>query len=161
MDNEIMFDSFVTTICVTLKEKYPEYDISPCETTKINSCKWNGVCIRNPKNSSSPIIYLDEFYQQFQRGRNIPDIVQDILEIYKVAAMPEDISAKVITTFACVKDRICYKLINKEKNKELLERIPHREFLDLAIVYYVALNPIPDGMLSVTVTNGILRYWGG
>ena len=34
------------------------------------------------------------------------------------------------------KTRIIYKLINKERNKELLEKVPHVEYLDLAIVFY-------------------------
>ena len=31
---------------------------------------------------------------------------------------------------------IYMKLINAEQNKELLEKIPHRIFMDLAVVYY-------------------------
>jgi len=34
------------------------------------------------------------------------------------------------------KTRIIYKLINKERNRELLEKAPHVEYLDLAIVFY-------------------------
>ena len=33
-----------------------------------------------------------------------------------------------------------YSLINTEKNTELLKKVPHREFLDLSLIYVVELG---------------------
>lgn len=53
-------------------------------------------------------------------------------------------------------------LVNKEKNAEMLKDVPHREFLDLAIVYRVVMD-IPenfDGESTVLLDNKIVSDAG-
>ena len=40
------------------------------------------------------------------------------------------------TSFDKVKNSIFCKLINTERNEEILKNIPHKEFEDLSIVFY-------------------------
>jgi hypothetical protein len=41
-----------------------------------------------------------------------------------------------------IKDRIIFKLVNKESNAELLNMVPHVEYLDLAIIFYHVINQV-------------------
>ena len=61
---------------------------------------------------------------------NIHDLVDSALKVQE----------NLTKQFTCIKeeimkDQIIFLLINTEKNKEFLKTIPHREFLDLSIVY--------------------------
>jgi len=50
------------------------------------------------------------------------------------------ISVDSINDFNLARDKICYRLINQQMNKELLPTIPYRRYHDLAIVYYPMLT---------------------
>ena len=60
-----------------------------------------------------------------------------------------------------VKDRIIYKVINFEKNKDLLQGLPYVKYLDLAIVFYYlmpeSLIPNVDG--SILIKNEHMERW--
>lgn len=43
---------------------------------------------------------------------------------------------RYIQDFDLVKDYIVYRLVNPDKNKKLLEDVPHVSFLDLSIVFH-------------------------
>ena len=65
------------------------------------------------------------------------------------------ISAGSITDFESIKDRICSRLINRKSISDLLCTIPHRNFHDLAIIYYLSHT---DGKTE-TITNKLLKSW--
>ncbi|MDE5588585.1 MAG: hypothetical protein K2J60_05515 [Acetatifactor sp.] len=51
------------------------------------------------------------------------------------------------------------KIVNTEKNKELLEDIPHKEFLDLSIVFQCIVSQEELGTASILIHNVHLRLW--
>lgn len=57
---------------------------------------------------------------------------------------------------------IVYALINKEKNQELLSTVPHKDYLDMAVIFYAYLHQIKleDGNPSVMVNNELMEEWG-
>lgn len=48
----------------------------------------------------------------------------------------EDMHEKSIQDFDQIRNNIVYKLVNTDRNKELLEYVPHMEFLDLSIIFH-------------------------
>ena len=44
--------------------------------------------------------------------------------------------------FEKVKDRICFRLINRDKNRSFLEKVPYIPVLDLAACFYYAYELI-------------------
>ncbi|MDE6052868.1 MAG: hypothetical protein K2G55_03710 [Lachnospiraceae bacterium] len=57
------------------------------------------------------------------------------------------------------KDRIIYKLINTEKYTELLEDLPHMEFLDLSIVFHCLISQKETESETLLVHNIHLKLW--
>ena len=51
--------------------------------------------------------------------------------------------------------RIVFKVVSAEKNQELLKQIPHREVMDMAVIYYADVNRNADTCASFTVTNNM------
>ena len=62
--------------------------------------------------------------------------------------------------FENVKDRVCFKLINKDRNAELLSDMPYIEFLDLAVIFYVLVSEDEMGTGSITIHNSLMGAWG-
>ena len=67
--------------------------------------------------------------------------------------------AKKVKSYDFVKGRIIYRLVNRERNRKLLEDVPYKEYLDLAIVYYVLLEMDEYGMASMLVRREHLKMW--
>ena len=52
------------------------------------------------------------------------------------------------------------RLVNTEKNRELLKELPHRNFFDLSLIYFVDVTRDGDlGCASIRVTNDHIKMW--
>ena len=109
--------------------------------------------------SVSPTIYLDSFYEMLCDGAELEYIVKRILEVYVHGLPKGNVDMEFFRDFSKVKDKIVYRLVNREKNRELLERIPHVEFLDLAICFYYSYEhqELGDGMILIHNTH--MEMW--
>lgn len=69
---------------------------------------------------------------------------------------------KLYTEFTpMVRDNIVFKVINRDKYQELLKKIPHVDYLDLAIVFYYYLeeNKNDKGDCLMQINNEMLELW--
>lgn len=72
-----------------------------------------------------------------------------------------DINVSAFADWDKIKPHIYAKLVNAERNKERLRNIPHREYLDLSLVYYARMEEIfPGRHATVPVWNAHLQIWG-
>jgi len=84
-------------------------------------------------------IYLDGLYEEYKRGHaKMQETVDKIYDLF-IGHYEDGITFDVdaFRDWETVKHSIRAKLINAAQNKECLEKVPHRMFLDLAVVYYV------------------------
>lgn len=65
-----------------------------------------------------------------------------------------------LLNFDKIKGKIFYTLINKNLNKDLVETMPHREFLGMYVVYKVFITTIPEGLLTAQINNAVMEMWG-
>ena len=64
------------------------------------------------------------------------------------------------TDFNKVKDNVCFRLVNLEANKELLESVPYQRVRNLAKIYYVDIENSEIGTGSILIRNEHLEMWG-
>lgn len=104
---------------------------------KNNGLILDGCNIRIKGDAISPNIYFDI---------NKPDdyIVNFIVSAYKNTKMERDtmkeLSSRMSEIFKnkdLFLENVLPMLINKDNNAEMLEKVPHRDFLNLSIIYYV------------------------
>lgn len=112
-----------------------------------------GMLIEAPGVNISPTIYLEEFYQHFTDGESMDEIVGDILSFYETIRCGQSWNASRIERYETIRDKIVFKLIHTDKNREILDDIPHMEMLDLSIVFYVLLDISQQGTATMTVGN--------
>ena len=62
--------------------------------------------------------------------------------------------------FAQVKGGIFHKVINYEKNKELLKDVPYIKWHDLVVVFYYAMEEAVFGKATILIYNSHLAMWG-
>ena len=154
-------DKFTKEITALLKDRLGDAEVTVHDTVKNNGVCLTGLAIRGRGSNIAPCIYLEDFYSGYsENGRSLEEIADEIARIYHRNRTGHDFDMSVFTDYSHVRHLIHGRLVNTEKNAELLGRMPHREFLDLSIVYCVEL-PCPDsrGTGSVQVTDKHMELW--
>ncbi len=137
-----------------------DFNVSVRDTLKNNSVILKGLVIMGRDSNVAPTIYLEDFYTDHCDGREMEDIVNDILKVYAKNRDCGNLDVSLFNNFEEIKGRISYKLINYESNLTLLQTLPHRRFLDLAVVYLVVLGETPRGRATVTIHTEHMENWG-
>lgn len=154
------YEEFVSSVTGFLRETLPygtELSLIPLE--KNNGVILEGLSVRKEGEHAAPAIYLDSYYQEYLSGRSLKQIQENILECCEDQDFSNQFDTDFFMDYRKVKPTIVYKLINYEKNKALLERIPHVPFLNLAIVFYCLLTDTPVGNATVLIYNSHMEYW--
>lgn len=132
------------------------------QVTKVN-LSLDGLTIRKRNESIAPTIYLNQYFNQFNNGRTMDDIVQDIIRVYE-NNQPEKIRDVFKTEdfydFDKMKEKIVLKVINTERNLDLLKQVPNlsMEGLGLSVVFYVSLMT-GEQSAGILIKNEHLRLW--
>lgn len=127
---------------------------------KNNGKERKGVLIETPGVNISPTIYLEEYYERYLQGASVERIVEEIIGFYGVIRQEKSWDYEKMLCYESVKERLVFKLVNTDKNRDYLEQIPHIAFLDLAVVFYILLEITEEGTASMTVTSSHIRHWG-
>lgn len=136
-----------------------EYQVRLQEVQKNNGVLLQGLIILRKKQNVSPTIYLQPFWEAYEAGVTLLEVVNRIIQIYREDMPADNIDMTFFKSFEKVRDRICYRLIHAERNKELLQRIPYVPFLDLAICFYYAYEGEVLGNGSILIHNSHLKMW--
>ncbi len=155
------FHTFICHILQKMQEEVgEEIKVSIQDVAKNNGVVLTGLTFKQENVNISPTIYLEDFYEKFKNGTSMEVILDQIKEIYDKSKMDQDIDMDFFTEYANAKGCIVYKLVNYNKNRELLKEIPHREYLDLAIVYYYLVDMKEFSNATILIYNKHLEYWG-
>ena len=126
---------------------------------KNNGVILHGIEIAEKGSNIAPCIYLDRWHDRYEAGEDIEIIMDGIIRSFedgRKRAMP-DISD--FENFEAVRGKIYGRLVNTEKNAEVLTDIPNRAFLDLSLIYCVVLS-IGEEVGSIMVRNSHMEAWG-
>lgn len=152
-------EEFVEFVQRALQNHYGiDYDISIRKNRRNNGVCITGISIRYKDKNLAPTIYMEEFYRAYQEGFCLKEIVKKVIFDYEQRRHTQDFDIDAYTDFNNIKDRIFMKLVNYEKNKEMLEHMPYVVFHDLAIIFYVSLTEIAENAVAL-VNNNQMNTW--
>ncbi len=154
------FHIFVEKVVATLKESLGEaYEIQVTEVVKNNNIHLTGVVITKRPANVSPTIYLNQYYQKYQEEGNFQQTVGEMMALYEQQAKELQLDMSFFTDFTQVKERLYHKLVHYEKNKKMLEDVPHIRWNDLAVVFYYAMEQDVVGRATITIRKEHLAIW--
>lgn len=160
MSFEEFTDHILQEICVRADGAF---QVKKHDVIKNNNVKQAGIAVVKEEADIGPCVYLDEFYREYESdGMKFDEIVDEVYRlILKYEEDMPDVDLSGLRNWEIVHADIYPKLINAEQNKELLEKIPHRNFMDLAVVYYaVARNQAQEDIGTILIYNGHMEIWG-
>ena len=140
----------------------PDVTLEHKTVRKNNGVVLDAIILHNKAEQLSPCIYLNHYYEQYKQGVTEEEIIKEMLNVAngsKGEVEQQLLITSEITHFSKLSDFICYKLVNAKMNEELLKTVPHKKFLDLAIVYYVICNIEQDGIGTILIQNSFFEEW--
>jgi hypothetical protein len=129
-EKQMSYNEFLGKIRRVIQEKLgSDYEVRIQKITKNNGVVLDGLIIRKVDISVAPTIYLNSYYVHFTQGMSLMEIMKDILSLYEQNTDMPLGNIKELLDLDNIKEKVVYKLIQKESNKELLKDIPWFEFL--------------------------------
>ena len=126
---------------------------------KNNGCEMDGLVIMEKGKDIAPTIYLDSLYELYTNGENIKSIIRQIEIIYEQNKNNVTFDVNILKHFDTIKDKIVYKVVNYRSNEKLLEQVPHKRILDLAVVFYCLLDNEYGRSATALIYNNNLKNW--
>ena len=156
------YEEFKTNLIEELKDFYgADATVELTTATKNNGIHLDGIIIRLGETNVAPIIYLQQYYEEFMENENssIDEIVGRIVELRERHEL-QDADGVIckITDWTYVKEHVYPMLISTEDNKEMLSSLVTKPFLDLSVIFYIRLEDTLQmgGEATVKVTKEML-----
>lgn len=157
----MVYDAFIEKMMETVRKEFTEEtEVNLTTVQKNNGVMLKGLMIKEKGVNTAPAIYLEAYYQMYREGKSLGEILKDFMLAYGEARQRGEFDVRLFTQFEKARHRILYKLVNYERNVELLEQIPHVRFLDLAVVFYYLVEKQHMGSAIILIRNTHMEYWG-
>lgn len=137
----------------------PDIHVHIQDIIKNNDTHLDGLTLLSARHNLSPTIYLNYYFKQYEHGRSISDIEDDILKTYHEYAPMQTIDISFFTDYDKVKSHIVFKLINYDHNRKLLQNVPHYRILDLALVFHCFIESPPSKGATILIHKHHLALW--
>ena len=158
------FEEFKNQVADIIKDylpaEYADASVRLQEVTKNNDQRLTGLAVFTEESGIAPNIYLDQYFAQYEEGRDMESILQEIADVRESMEIAGEFDAGFITDFDRVRDKIFCRLVNAETNEEYLSNKPHMQMEDLAVVYAVHMQAPPFGRGSVSITDNLMEGYG-
>ncbi len=138
------------------------HDIMIQRVGKNNGVCYTGLQITENAVNISPVIYIDRYYGLYEKGEEtIESTAAFVMDTYNRERSGGIMQADMrkFLSYDNVRENVVYKLINTEKNRELLEDIPHMEIMDLSIVFQCMISQKELGTASILIHNVHMKLW--
>ncbi|MBP3579496.1 MAG: hypothetical protein J6K15_15440 [Lachnospiraceae bacterium] len=126
-----------------------------CTSTKNNGVTVIGLMLKGEDERVAPNFYLDRQFVEWMSGMcTLEEVAEKLCNTYREEIEKNShLLSKIQFTWEEFRRGVFLRLVNKEKNSKLLETIPHREFLDLAQIYYYHVPISEDVMGTLIITK--------
>lgn len=127
--------------------------------TKNNNQKLTGLVIKLENENIVPNIYLEPYYEAYEDGHSLDEIMRDIVALYKQQV--EHVRKSEFMDIASytkdeIYDKVIYKVCNYESNKDRLSGTLYKQDMDLCKELRLVVELNEDGVASCSVTNAML-----
>ena len=154
------YDTFATAVVARIKDILPQsfalHEVERRTVYKPNK-ELDAMTLKPPAGVDAicPVIYLNDAYEVFMHTNDLDRILNDMANLIKdnTMAIPEGNTPGL----PIEEERIIMQVINTKRNAKYLETVPHRELMDLSVIYRVVMNMNDEGMDSFVITNSLLE----
>ncbi|MCR5791737.1 MAG: DUF5688 family protein [Lachnospiraceae bacterium] len=157
------YTKFLEEVENRIREQAGEnYTVTRGRVVKNNGMELDGISICEKGYNVAPTMYLNSLFEEYVRGQmRMDEVIGSIWSTYqkhKEFKLGEKWTG--FGPFEEYRRNIIYRLVNYEQNKALLENIPHRRFLDLALTYHCVVAMGDEGVSTFRIFDSVMSAWG-
>lgn len=126
---------------------------------KLNGMEKPGLSLMRPGEQTGAVLYLDGYYEAFRQGASWETILQDAAQACSRAMEQQKAFAGSVRAeaFDPAAHPIVLQLVNRNRNRRLLQEVPCRMFGDFAMVYRICVPAEPGSQASILLDHRMLQ----
>lgn len=159
MNYEIFKDVVEEKFMDYMPDEFKNAKLAIAPVQKVN-VTLDGLSILDTGRNISPTIYINDMYEKYKENGDLENTIISACNFMAKTISETSPVFDVDNFLNSAKDKIVFQLINTEQNKSFLEKVPHREFQDLSIIYKVVINVEKESIHNVQVTNELSKRLG-
>ena len=160
MNYEEFKEKFVEDLKDRLSVGGDAYDVSVNPVNKLNE-SYEAVTIKPENESIGVNIDLGKFFGAYEDGRTYEEVLDRAVDVASNGLQQKpDIDIASLSDYSQMKHKLAMEVVSAEANAEMLEKVPHKNMEDMAVVYRFVLESNEDGRASILVTNQLLDSFG-
>lgn len=157
------FEDFVKKVKDSIREFLPsEYKNARIwidNYQKLNE-QYTSLMISKEGETVVPAINLDRLYERYSQDpeHGLSGLLEDAASIFQMER--PDYGATRLFDYEQIKSSLFFRVSSAERNKEILETIPHELQEDIALTVHIMIEDGNEGLASSAVTNQLLEMYG-
>lgn len=129
------------------------------EVLKTNGVRKHGISLMQNGESICPVYYWEDLLEPEMKGREAGEVAEMLYSILHPADSAFNQRDRgLFLNWELAKEHLRFRVINYEKNAELLKELPHRKYLDLAAVVHLEIRNGKETGTSL-VRYDLMELW--
>ena len=125
---------------------------------KMNDTDKDAVIVRLIGTAVQATIYPEDMFEGYKDTGDFEKCVKEVIRACEEVPFVDE--HHIPKTWESAKGRLHMRVINKNWNKQALKQMPYREYLDLAIMFYVLIKEERGLMATLPVSRECMKLWG-
>lgn len=154
------FEEFCRKLVDTLNAYYAgTYSVTIHKVQKNNGVELNGLTIAKKGASAAATVYMEDFYKEYLQEQTMGQVVAYLINLvsqYDLSGMNVDF----LDDYKGVKNKLFFKILNKEKNRKFMHESPYVEYLNLILIPCCFVMQENGERGLVQTKNIYLDTWG-
>lgn len=141
-------------------KRYPEGKVMETTVIKNNTSKL-AISIKLPNVKVTPVVYVDDMYDYYNNVNDLDDTLNKAISLIESSINSIEntkLDDTVSNLIGDIKGNVFPRLVNTKTNEVMLKNTPHRDFLDMSIVYYIEqYNDELGAIEGIRITNELMQ----
>ncbi len=160
MEYEKFKEQFVEDLKERLEAGGEKFSVDLNAVQKMNQ-NYEAVTVKPEDAIIGVNLNMNEIYERYDRGMSYDTLVSEVAEKADRALHDRpDFNLDELQDYDQMKEKLSMEVVSAERNADLLEKVPHKNMEDMAVVYRFVLDSDSDGRGSILVTNQLMDNYG-
>ena len=106
-------------------------------------------------------VNMEKFFEAYENGTDYEAVVGKAIGVIEGGfANQPAVDVAALTDYDQMKDKLIMEVVSAESNADMLDKVPHKEMEDMAVVYRFEIDSSDDGRATILVTNQLIETMG-
>ncbi len=158
MNRKGFFEEVKSNIEKYLPEDLQGGVIDITKITKHNDTVFHGLTIRKENEAVAPNLYLEEYFGEYENGKDLETIMKDLVRDYEKAnSVKKPVIKEIDFDFDKLSSNIVFQIVDMDKNKERLKDLAYKPIGNgFAMTYAVVFNDFAGGEGRCSITRDLI-----